>query len=123
MGYNKLPLPLYLMLTIGLSIFLICCAVFRYKKDSKSLITVYLSFGIGVLFIALDTIKNNTNFLSTTISKYVPLFIGLCFLIGIIFMCYSAWNNKKNPNAKRTVIISITLMFIGIVLFTIAYFI
>jgi hypothetical protein len=121
--YSKLPLPAYLFFVLGVAIFLIITSVLRFKKDRKPVIVTYLSFAIGCIFIGILGFCSGYFPLLGILIRIIEVLITSSFTVGIAFMCYVGWTNKKDPNAKKKVIVSLSLFLVGAILFLIAYLI
>ena len=116
MGLSKLPLPIYIIIVFGVSVFLLYSFITRFKKDRKALLTIYSTFSMAGICIGLITIFDKIAIvLPRFLSTIFNIFIAVNLLIGFISINYAGWTNKKDPNAKKKMIFASCLYVIGLI--------
>lgn len=121
MGLSRLPSPLYFLLTFGLACYMFYNAVARFKKDRKSLIVLYVFIGLGCFMISLLTINDLYFHFTGSILFIITVLIFICIIITLCFLIYAGWTNKKNPKAKKLILIALSFFVFAALLSIIGY--
>ena len=117
MNLDFLPLPLYVLVYLGLSATMVYFAIRREKKDLKGLAVVYLTIAVGLL---LQIAKRVVSDVLLKTDQWNDLFSLLLFGIAIIIvleLTVLAIVYIKKGKCNKNVLIGLLLMWPGVIFF------
>ncbi|HWT73472.1 MAG TPA: hypothetical protein VN258_01940 [Mobilitalea sp.] len=115
MSFGYLSLPMWLLLCLLISIYMVFTGIKRRKNDRKALIITYFIIALGALLIALDKLVNEVFIQFKQYSQYISfVIIGLLvFILGNLI--YMGITNKGNEHSRKLFKIALLITIFSVV--------